>query len=139
MKRIIFTALTAAMLAAPAAVPAFAEAPRHQYSDNRNDGDRNADSFDASRNNGYYVGRAWHFGPPPTNAYHKRGFRVGYKPWRKGDHLGYYRTRYVEVDYRDRHLKAPPRGYHYVRDDKGDILLAAVATGLIAGIIAGSN
>jgi len=133
MKRLILTALTAAMLAAPTAVPAFA-APPHQYSDNRN-----ADSFDASRNNGYYVGRAWHFGPPPANAYHKRSFRVGYKPWRKGDHLGYYKTRYVEVDYRDRHLKPPPRGYHYVRDDKGDIILAAVATGLIASIIAGSN
>jgi Ni/Co efflux regulator RcnB len=54
------------------------------------------------------------------------------------DHLGYY-TRYVEVDYRDHHLKPPPRGYHYVRDDKGDIILPAVATGLIASIIAGSN
>jgi len=135
MKRLILTALTAAMLAAPVAAPAFAEAPRHQDSDHRNDADR----FDASRYNGYYVGRAWRFGPPPADAYHKRGFRVGYKPWRKGDHLGYYGTRYVEVDYRDRHLKAPPRGYHYVRDDKGDIILATVATGLIASIIAGSN
>jgi Ni/Co efflux regulator RcnB len=33
-------------------------------------------------------------------------------------------------------MKAPPRGYHYVQDDKGDIILAAIATGLIAAIIA---
>ena len=39
-------------------------------------------------------------------------------------------------DYRAHHLPPPRRGYHYVRDDTGNILLVAVATGLIASIIA---
>ena len=41
-----------------------------------------------------------------------------------------------EVDHRAYRMKAPPRGYHYVQDDRGDIILAAIATGLIAAIIA---
>ncbi|HEY7800818.1 MAG TPA: RcnB family protein, partial [Hyphomonadaceae bacterium] len=70
------------------------------------------------------------------NAYRMRGFQLGYKPWKRGDRLGYYNGRYREVDYRAYRMKAPPRGYHYVQDDKGDIILAAIATGLIAAIIA---
>ena len=53
--------------------------------------------------------------------------------WRRGDRLD---RRYAEVDYRRYHLRAPQRGYHYVRDDRGNILLAVIATGIIASIIA---
>jgi Ni/Co efflux regulator RcnB len=105
---------------------------------NRNDNRYNS-RFDERRHNGYYIGRAWHYGPPPASAYRARDFHPGYKAWKRGDRLGYYGNRYVEVDYRARHLKAPPRGYRYVKDDRGDILLAAVATGIIAAIIASSN
>lgn len=140
MKRILLSALAAAMFAAPMA--AYADPPRAHYNDNRSDNrdrnDRN-DRYDQRRNNGYYTGRTWHYGPPPASSYRAHDFRLGYKPWAKGDRLGYYNGRYAEVDYRARHLKAPPRGYHYVKDDKGDIILAAVATGIIAAIIAGSN
>lgn len=56
---------------------------------------------------------------------------------RHGERLpSYYRTRYAPVDYRRHHLRAPPRGYHYVQDDRGEILLVAIVTGLIASIIA---
>ena len=56
--------------------------------------------------------------------------------WKRGDRLGDYRRSYREVDYRVIHQKAPPRGYHYVRDNNtGEILLAAIATGIIASII----
>lgn len=55
--------------------------------------------------------------------------------WRVGDRFGSYRS-YREVNYRDYRLKQPPRGYHYVRDNNtGEIILAAIATGLIASII----
>jgi Ni/Co efflux regulator RcnB len=47
----------------------------------------------------------------------------------------YYRDRYRDVDYRNYHLRAPPRGYHYVRDDRGSILLVGLATGVILSSI----
>jgi Ni/Co efflux regulator RcnB len=41
-----------------------------------------------------------------------------------------------QIDYRRAHLRAPPRGYHYVRDDNtGETLLVGLATGVILSII----
>lgn len=151
MKRLLLTALAAATFVAPmAAAPAFAAPPQSQQQayNNRNDRDWNDNRgrndrrdnrrFDERRDNGYYIGSKWYFGPPPAKVYQMRDYRPGYKAWRKGDRLGYYNTRYVEVDYRRAHLKAPPRGYHYVKSDNGEIILAAIAGGLIAAIIAGN-
>jgi Ni/Co efflux regulator RcnB len=40
------------------------------------------------------------------------------------------------VDYRSHdNLRPPPRGYHWVRNDSGDYLLAAIAGGLITAVI----
>ena len=36
-------------------------------------------------------------------------------------------------------LRRPPRGYHYVRDDRGDYLLVGIATGVILGVILANN
>lgn len=98
--------------------------------------DRSNARWDARVHNGYYVRNTWHAGPPPASAYRTRGFQLGYKPWARGDRLGDYNRSYREVDYRGIHQKAPPRGYHYVKDDNtGEIILAAIATGIIASII----
>jgi Ni/Co efflux regulator RcnB len=162
MKRILLAAAATLAMTAPLAAPAFAD-PGHGYQpsydrrddrrDNRRDDRRDnrtvvvvkhdnkpfRDSrangrWDDNRYNGYYVKNVWHFGPPPVSA---RGYVLGYKPWARGDRLGYYGARYREVDYRSYRLNAPPRGYHYVRDDNtGEIILAAIATGIIASIIA---
>ncbi len=43
---------------------------------------------------------------------------------------------YVVNDYNRYGLRAPPRGYHYVRSGN-DVVLAAVAGGLITAVIAG--
>lgn len=60
-------------------------------------------------------------------AWHHRG---GYLP-------ATYRTRsYVVNDWRTQRLQAPPSGYQWVGVD-GTFVLAAIATGLIANIIAG--
>lgn len=118
MKRLSTTALAALMFASSfGAAPAFA-----QRWDNHN--------------NGYTENGRWHYGPAPAG----RHVTPGYRAWRRGERLpSYYRSRYVVVnDWNNRHLRRPPRGYHYVRDDRGDILLVAVATGLIASIIASS-
>lgn len=43
------------------------------------------------------------------------------------------------TDYRRYGYRAPPRGYRYYRTNQGDVVLAAVATGIIASVIAGSR
>ena len=78
-------------------------------------------------------------GPPTSGWEGKKGYEVGYHAWKKDYKLpSYYKSHYNEVDWHAHHLKAPPKGYHYVQDDKGEIILAAVATGVIASIIANS-
>lgn len=38
-------------------------------------------------------------------------------------------------DYRHYHLRQPPRGDHWVRDDSGNYLLVAIATGVITDLL----
>jgi Ni/Co efflux regulator RcnB len=123
MKRAAFAIVAALALAAPLASTAFADPP----------------GWDDHQHNGYTYKGQWHYGPPPSGWEKKSGYSVGYHAWKKGDKLPtYYKSHYNEVDWHAHHLKAPPKGYHYVQDDKGEIILAAVATGLIASIIANS-
>jgi Ni/Co efflux regulator RcnB len=58
------------------------------------------------------------------------------RQWRRGDRLpNGYQNRFRGVDYRYSHLRAPPRGYRYVRDDRGQVLLVGIATGVILSAI----
>ena len=65
-----------------------------------------------------------------------RGYAV--RSWSYGQRMpSYYRTSaYVVNDYGRYGLRAPPRGYQYVRSGN-DVVLAAVAGGLITAVIAG--
>ena len=65
-----------------------------------------------------------------------RGYTV--RTWSYGQRMpAYYRTNaYVVNDYGRYGLRAPPRGYQYVRSGN-DGVLAAVAGGLITAVIAG--
>ncbi len=156
MKRILFAAAATLMMTAPLAAPAFAQPghnnpppQQHQSHDDRADNRNDSHSYrtkwrdtrkdarwDAKIHNGYYIKNTWHAGQPSASAYRKAGFQLGYKPWKKGDRLGDFNKRYVEVDYRAQHLAPPPRGQHYVKDDNtGDIILAAIATGVIVSIL----
>jgi Ni/Co efflux regulator RcnB len=114
---------------------------RYDHDRGRRDNDWNRgrdrrDRWDDRRYNGYYRDNRWYYGPPP--AAYRDSARYDYRGWRRGDRLpGYYRDRYMVVSNYDRyHLRRPPRGYHYVRDDRGDYLLVGIATGVILGIIA---
>jgi Ni/Co efflux regulator RcnB len=101
---------------------------------------RNDSRWDDRRHNGYYRNNQWTFGPPPQGRYGRDEVVYGYQPWQRGQRLGYYEGRYSEVDYRtNRSLRAPPRGYHWVRNDGGDYLLAAIAGGVIAQVILNSS
>ena len=85
------------------------------------------------------------------NHYQNRGNRGHAQNYRgmydRGRHEGWYKRgghmpreyrggSYVVTDWRSRHLRQPPRGYHYVRSDNGDFLLVAITTGIIASILA---
>jgi Ni/Co efflux regulator RcnB len=56
--------------------------------------------------------------------------------FRRGDRLPerYRNHQYVVNNYREHHLRPPPRGYHWVQTG-GDYVLAAISTGVIADLI----
>jgi Ni/Co efflux regulator RcnB len=165
MKRFAIAALAAATFAAPLALPAEAAAQhrgdrgrdrdrdrdrdwdrdrdrrdrdwrddRRHYRDGYRDGRRNQRAWDRHRHNGYEYRGRWYYGPPP--AAHRDYAYYGFRAWRRGDRLPhYYRDHYRAVDWRYHRLRPPPRGYHYVRDDRGDYLLVGIMTGVILGVI----
>jgi Ni/Co efflux regulator RcnB len=65
------------------------------------------------------------------------GGPIPHQDWHKGERVpAEYRDRNYEVDdWREHGLSAPPRGYHWVGVN-GDYVLAAVATGVIASVLA---
>lgn len=65
-----------------------------------------------------------------------RGYHV--RSWRHGDYLprSYCESRYIVHDYDAYHLSRPPRGHHWVRVND-DVILAAVATGLVVSVVDG--
>lgn len=65
---------------------------------------------------------------PPRNYRYHRWYRGAYLP------AAYYAPRYVVHDYSMYRLRPPPRGYHWVRVDN-DVILAAIATGLVASVV----
>ena len=67
---------------------------------------------------------AQYYAPPPHR-------------WAKGQrYRDYYRGPvYVVNDYGHYHVRRPPRGYHWVRDDRGNLLMVAIATGIIADLL----
>lgn len=143
-KPLIIGALT---LAALTAVPAAASAQAYSQGDRDRDGryepwERRADQN--RRDGGRYTEREryndWRRGqrdqwrdhrggPPYGNAY-------GHRRWQRGAVIprDYRRSWYVD-DYRRYGYRAPPRGYAYYRTDTGDIVLAAIATGVILSLL----
>jgi Ni/Co efflux regulator RcnB len=86
--------------------------------DNRRYGDRGARSFR------YYGG---HYG---YSGYDGR--------WRTGQRYPYYNSQsYIISDYNAYGLPPPRPGYRYYRDNNGDVVMAAIASGII-GLIIGS-
>jgi Ni/Co efflux regulator RcnB len=63
-------------------------------------------------------------GGPPQQSDWRKGGRVAPGDWQRGQH----------VDYRSHHLRKPPRGYEWRQVDNRYVL-AAAATGLIAGLV----
>ncbi len=72
------------------------------------------------------------------HAYGRDGYR-GDGRWRQGQVYPHYRQRaYVIDDYRRYNLGPPRPGYRYYRSDNGDVVMAAIASGLIGLVIGGA-
>jgi Ni/Co efflux regulator RcnB len=79
------------------------------------------------------------------NDHHWRyyGGRYGYEGysgrWRTGQRYPYWRDqRYMINDWRAYHLPPPQPGYAYYGDPNGDIVMAALASGVIGLIVGGA-
>lgn len=147
-KHLIIPALLTALLSASAA--SFAQDRYHGDRDRNDRGDRYSQRDrsddrrdDGRRDRGYDERR---------DGYQARGGgRAGNEGWgeerrwngagpdhsfRRGDRLPerYRNHQYVVNNYREHHLRPPPRGYHWVQTGS-DYVLAAIATGVIADLI----
>ena len=71
----------------------------------------------------------------PSVRYKKRHYTPRYSV---GDYYTCHSNTVFIKNYRDYDLRHPPSGYHWVRDhDRGDAILASVATGAIIGLVVG--
>ena len=112
MKKIISTALALTLLAGTGS--AFAQG----QDDHR---DAPASSMRGPAMGGPAMGGMAMHGP--AHEWHQ-GDKIGHDDWGRG----------AKIDYRQHHLKRPPRGYEWRQVDN-NYILAAAATGLIASII----
>ncbi|CAN7263104.1 RcnB family protein [Phenylobacterium sp. LjRoot225] len=112
---------------------------RRDYRDHRDDRRNYRDHRSYERNwDRWYRHDRWSRG---DHRYY--GGRYGYNGyrghWRSGERYPYWReNRYVISDYRAYRLPPPRPGYRYYRDDNGDIVMVAIASGII-GMIIGSS
>ena len=78
---------------------------------------------------------------PKDEGRHDNGRHRGWEKqaYRRGERLPerYSSREYYVTDYQRYHLREPERGYHWVRDEDGQFILVAVATGIITDIILG--
>jgi Ni/Co efflux regulator RcnB len=112
------------------------------------------DEHRSRRDYGYYDRRDDHRSRSSYGSYYPRSsvtvsygssygpyYSSGYRPrYDVGHYYSYGPRRTVYINDYDRHnLYEPPYGYHWVRDnDRGDAILASVATGAIIGLVIGA-
>lgn len=152
MKRLIIAAAALSLLGASAAaaqprpygdrdrdgVPNRYDArPNNPNNGPRGDRDRDGipNRYDRNDNRYSYGGRQYDRYRGPAYNY-PRGYN--YRPWARGQVLprGYFASPYYIDNYSAYRLRPPPRGYRYVRVGN-DVVLAAIAGGLIAEVING--
>lgn len=90
--------------------------------------------------------RDWHrdhdryYRPAPPRVVYRPAYGPGYG-WKVGHrYRDYYRGPiYVVNDYPRYNLRRPPYGHQWIRDDRGNMLLVAIATGVIAQYVLSSR
>jgi Ni/Co efflux regulator RcnB len=101
----------------------YGKGPGHDQGNHGDQGDRGARGGDRGDRGDASSHQNWGRDYGGQHRY-KRGQRIGYNDW----------SRAPAVDYRQHHLRQPPRGYEW-RESNGQYIMAAVATGVIASII----
>ena len=103
----------------------------HDRRDDRRDDRRH---YSAGYREGYRDARGHQMYQQPVRVVHRAGPPHG---WARGHDYrrGYRGPVYVVNDYSRYDLRRPPRGHHWIRDDRGNMLMVAVATGIIADLI----
>ena len=144
MKRTKIAIATMAALVAAGPIGASAASAQQYRGDGRyerNDRDNRRDErWDQRQHNGFYLGNDFYRGQPTRAQEARRDYRPAYQQWRRGDRIPTsYRAHYRNVDWRRERLREPPRGYQYVRTDRGETLLVGIATGVILGLILSNN
>lgn len=127
MKRMIVfscAALVASLAMAQQRPPDYAQQSRsdqYQNSHDRNDQNSHDRDHQNSRDRN-------HWSSPSRHQAHR---------WARGQRVPtqYRSSRYVVTNYSQYHLRRPPRGYHWVRDDNGNYLLVAITSGIIADLL----
>jgi Ni/Co efflux regulator RcnB len=75
---------------------------------------------------------------PKDEGRHDNGKHKGWdkQAYRRGDRLPdrYYTTQYYVTDYDHYHLRRPDPGYRWIRSDNGQIVLTAIASGIVVDI-----
>ncbi len=108
----------------------------HDRHDDRRDDYRDwqDDRRDARRDRVRVVYHEFYRQPP---RYHEAPRRYGPPRWARGHRIHEYHwaPTYVIVDYHRYGLRHPPRDHHWRRDDRGDWLLVAIATGIIVDVV----
>jgi len=83
-------------------------------------------------------GNGHHGHNPKDEGRHDNGKHKGWdkQAYRRGDYLPdrYYTTQYYVTDYERYHLRRPDPGYRWIRSDSGQIVLTAVASGIVVDI-----
>jgi Ni/Co efflux regulator RcnB len=134
MKKILTAAIALSIVASAgvaSAQPGPQRPDQHQQQ-GYNDRDRHDNDRHDQRDNQYerHAGKRY---KAPSRYQPPRGYQA--RQWHRGDKLpSSYRSKAYVVDYRHYGLGAPPRGYQYVRVNN-DVVLTAVATGVIASVI----
>lgn len=109
MKKILTATINSAVL-----LGMIAGGPTMAFADDDYHGDHHQDHHDVQRAQEH---RHWH-----------KGGRIEHQDWDRGAH----------IDYREHHLHEPPQGYEW-RQVGPNFILAAMATGVIASIIAAGH
>lgn len=140
MKKVFITAMAAMTALTPiAATSASALTPRgdHDRYDRRDDRRDDRRVQRGARDNCFWANGRFYRGAPTAAQLRSRDFRYGQQNWRRGERLSAWdRQHYARVtDYRRYNLRPPPRGYEYRRSNTGEIILAAVATGIILQVL----
>lgn len=108
--------------------------PEHRY-ENR---DRYRYQYD-TRDNRPYWGRGYDYRYSPRGYVGRYPYYDTYGEYRYGQVYRHHRdSRYIINDYHRYGLPAPRAGYRYYRDDNGNVIMAAIAGGIIGMIIGGA-